>query len=98
MISDIEIMLNDSTSLYESITNNLKLWHEKVHSQKRFRDEWNEFIMRTRKLIQSTVEIEENFFPKLDLTTNSIELISQTYQKRLDDLMPTVKVYYTTLK
>ena len=94
MISDIEIMMNDSTSLFESITNNLKLWRSRIDTQKQFREEWNDFVLKTRRLIQTTTEIEESFFVKLfsEFGSSSSADISQTYQKRLDELMPTVKV------
>lgn len=92
MISDIELMMNDSTSLFESITNNLRIWREKLGTQKRFRDEWNEFLTRTRKLMQRTVDIEENFFPKhisnLETSTETLD----TNQQRLEQLMQEVKV------
>jgi hypothetical protein len=90
MISDIELMMNDSTSLFDSITNNLKIWRERVAAQKKFKDEWNEFLIYTRKLIQRATEVEENFLLKNFPTFESS--LSNSYQHRLEELMTVVKV------
>ena len=92
MISDIEIMMNDATSMFESITNNLKIWRSRLDSQRQFREQWNEFALKTRRLIQTTTELEENFFSQLAADFNSSTDISVTYQRRLDELMPNAKV------
>jgi hypothetical protein len=91
LISDIEIMLNESNSLYETIKSNLEIWQEKVTSRKQFKEEWQEFMIQSRRLIQRVMQTEEGFFPKLagDLG-DSIE-VSESYQRQLDQFMPTVK-------
>ena len=92
MISDIEIMQNDANSLYESIRNNLGIWRERVTTKKQFIEEWQEFIIKSRKLIQKTTQIEENFFPKVSGDFGDSLEIAQSYQRALDEFMPTVKV------
>ena len=65
LISDIEIMLNESNSLYETIKSNLEIWREKVTSRRQFKGEWQEFMIQSRQLIQRVMQTEEKFFPKL---------------------------------
>ena len=84
-------MLNDATSLYDGIKSTLDIWREKITSKKHFKEEWQQFMMDARKLIHKTSQIEENFFPKVTGDFgNSIE-IAESYQKNLDEFMPTVK-------
>jgi len=92
MISDIEIMLNDSSSLYESIRSNLGIWREKIETKKSFREEWQEFISGSRRLIQKTIDVEENFVSSLSRDFGDSLQTAESYQKSLDELMPTVKV------
>ena len=98
MISDIELLLNDSTSLFENIRSNLDIWREKICVKKQFKEEWQEFMIYARKLIQKIVQIEENFFPRItgDLG-NSLD-IADSYQKNLDDFMPTIKNITTEIE
>lgn len=65
MISDIELMMNDSISLFESIRSHLEIWREKISTKKKFKEEWQEFVTNARKLIKNIMLIEENFFLKL---------------------------------
>lgn len=90
LVSDIELMMNDSTSIFESIRSNLEIWREKLISKKRFKEEWHEFVTNARGLIKRTILIEDNFFPKSTQFENTME-ISRVYQKNLDEFMPTVK-------
>ena len=92
MVSDIEIMLGDSKSLFESIRSNLQLWREKINSKKQFKEEWQEFMIYTRKLIQKVAQTEENFLPKVGENFGNTVEIAESYQRRLDDFMPTIKV------
>jgi hypothetical protein len=92
MKSDIEIMLNDSNSLYESIKSNLDIWREKNESKKSFREEWHEFISRSRRLIQKTIDVEESFFSKFTGDFGNTLEAAESYQKSLNELMPSVKV------
>jgi hypothetical protein len=91
MMSDIERMLNDSKLLYENIKSNIEIWREKVQSRKMFKEQWQDFVISARKLIQKTIKTEENFFPKTtDEFGDSLE-IAQSYQKSLDEFMPIIK-------
>ena len=92
MVSDIEIMLNDSNSLYESIKSNLSLWREKKETKKVLKEEWHEFMAKARRLIQKTVDIEENILPKLIGDFSDSLEVAESYQKNFDDFMPSVKV------
>lgn len=98
MISDIEIMMNDATSLFESISKNLKMCRDRLESQKKFRQQWNEFALQARRLIQKTSELEESFFSHLADDFNSTTHISVSYQRRLDDLIPNAKVKKNVLQ
>jgi hypothetical protein len=91
MMSDIERMLNDSKSLYENIKSNIEIWREKVNGRKLFKENWQEFLLSARKLIKKTTKIEENFFPKTTDEFGSSLEIAQSYQKSLEEFMPTVK-------
>lgn len=84
-------MLSDSNSLYENVRSYLELWHKKLLNKKQFKDEWQEFMIHSRKLIQKTMQIEENFFPKTTGNFGDSIEIAQSYQKSLDEFMPTVK-------
>ena len=92
MVSDIEIVINDSNSLYESIRNNLGMWRQKIETKKIFKEEWHEFMSKARKLIQKTTEIEENFFPKLIGDFGDSLEMAESYQKSFDEFMPNIKV------
>ena len=85
-------MLNDSSSLYESIRSNLGIWREKIETKKSFREEWQEFISGSRRLIQKTIDVEENFVSSLSRDFGDSLQTAESYQKSLDELMPTVKV------
>ena len=91
LISDIEIMLNESNSLYETIKSNLEIWSEKVASRRQFKEEWQNFMIQSRCLIQRVMQTEEGFFPKLAGDLGDSLEISEAFQKRLDDFMPIVK-------
>lgn len=86
------MMINDSTSIYEAIRSNLDIWRQKIQSKKHFREEWSEFMTSSRNLIKKTMQIEENFFPKMTGDFGDSLDIAQSCQKSLDDFMPTVKV------
>ena len=91
LISDIEIMLNESNSLYETIKSNLEIWREKVTSRRQFIEEWQEFMIHSRRLIQKCMQTEEGFFPKMAGDLGDSLQISETYHQRLEEFMPTVK-------
>ena len=92
MISNVEIMLNDSNSVYESVRSSLSLWREKSECRKTLREEWQEFVQKSRKLVQKTADIEESFFPKLTGDFGDSLEIAESYQKSLNEFLPTVKV------
>ena len=91
LISDIEIMLNESNSLYETIKSNLEIWREKVTSRRQFKEEWQEFMIQSRQLIQRVMQTEEKFFPKLSGDLGHSLESSESYQRHLDNFMPSVK-------
>ena len=91
MISDIELIMNDATSQFENMRSHTQIWREKLSSQKRFKEEWQEFLINARQLIKKTMLIEENFFPKVTGEFGNTLEMAQTYQKNLDEFMPTVK-------
>lgn len=91
LVSDIEIMLNESNSLYETIKSNLEIWREKVSSRRQFKEEWQNFMIQSRRLIQRVMQTEESFFPKLAGDLGETLEVSEAFQKRLDDFMPIVK-------
>ena len=95
IISDIEIMLSSSASLFESMQNNLKLWREKMLSRNMFKEQWTEFITTTKETIKKTVEIEESFFSESNNSSSSLQHHSEvrkSYQKKVDDLIQVLKV------
>jgi hypothetical protein len=98
MISDVETMLSDSNSLYENVRSYLELWQKKLFNKKQFKDEWHEFMAQSRKLIQKTMQVEENFFPKTTGNFGDSIEIAQSYQKSLDEFMPTVKRITTEIE
>lgn len=91
MTSDIELIMNDATNQIENIRSHLDIWREKVSSQKRFKEEWQEFLITARQLIKKTILVEENFFPKVTGEFGNTLEMAQAYQKNLDEFMPTVK-------
>ena len=97
MISDIELMSNDANSLYESVRSKLGIWRARAESRKSFREEWHEFMSRARKVIQKTVEVEESFFPKLTGDFDDSLEIAESYQRSLNEFMPTVKVQFSCI-
>ncbi len=97
-ISDIEIKLNESASVFESIVNNLEIWKEKVYTKKQFSKDWQEYVIQARKLIQKMDQILENFFPKLSSDSANSTQMAEFYQSSLDQFMPTIKVKLLTFK
>ena len=87
-------MLNDSRSLFESIKRNLQLWREKMNSRKLFREEWQEFMIYARKLMQKVSDVEADFLPRVTGDFGNTIEIAESYQRRLDDFMPTIKVTF----
>jgi hypothetical protein len=98
LISDIEIMLNESNSLYETIKSNLEIWREKVTSRRQFKEEWQEFMVQSRRLIQKCMQTEEAFFPKMAGDLGDSLQKSEAYHQQLDEFMPTVKLITTEIE
>jgi hypothetical protein len=92
MMSDIERMLNESKSLYENVKSNIEIWREKVNTKKIFQEQWQEFLINARKIIQKTVKILDNFFPKVTAEFGNSFEIAQSYRKCLDEFNPTVEI------
>jgi hypothetical protein len=91
-VSDIEVMFNDSSALNDSVKSMLLLWKERVKNKNSLLEEWEEVLIRSRKTIQETINVEDNLFPKINPTQNSSKHIVETYEMALDNLMPQVKV------
>jgi len=61
-------------------------------TKKQFKQDWHQFILHTRQLIQKIGQLEDNLqTPNLD--TTNINQISDAYQRSIDDLMPTIKSF-----
>ena len=89
--SDIEMFLHETTSLFESVRNSLEIWRDRMNTKKQFKEEWHDYMITTRKLIQKISQTEENILPKLTGEIGSSLQIAESYQKSLDDLMPAIK-------
>ncbi len=85
-------MFNDSSALNDSVKSMLLLWKERVKNKNSLLEEWEEVLIRSRKTIQETINVEDNLFPKINPTQNSSKHIVETYEMALDNLMPQVKV------
>lgn len=91
LISDIEMFLNETMSLFESVRNSLEIWRDRMNTKKQFKEEWHDYMVTTRKLIQKISQTEENISPKLTGEIGSSLQIAETYQKSLDEFMPAIK-------
>jgi hypothetical protein len=86
-------MISDSVSLFEGIQHSLKMWREKVSSRNIFKDQWHAYILTTRQLIKSIVEIEEDFCSDINIADkSSYSTVSDFYQKKVSEIIPIVKV------
>lgn len=97
MISDIEIMVNEANSLFNSIKSTYEIWRERLNSKLTFKEEWQEFMVNARKMITKTTLVEENFFSKSTSNFESSLQVAESYQQSLDEFMPTIKVIFFSL-
>jgi hypothetical protein len=92
IVSDIEVMFNDSTALNDSVKSMLSLWRERVKIKNSLLEEWEEILIKSKKTIQETINAEDNWFPKINTKSTSSKHIIETYEQTLENLMPQVKV------
>ncbi len=86
-------MFNDSRALHDSVRSMLQLWRERIRTKNSLKEEWEEMIIHTRRLIQETANVEDNLFPKINSKFNNSTEIISAYEKTLNNMMPQVKVH-----
>ena len=85
-------MLNDSKSLSESMKATVEIWKGKLENEKILKDEWEQLMKNSRRLIQETTTVEEKFFPKTVVNTENYSEVVKLYENKLNEIQPMLKV------
>jgi hypothetical protein len=94
-------MQSDSKSLAESMKAIVELWKGKLQNQKTLKEEWEQFMANSKRLIQeTTTTIEETIFPRAPVNTEKYSEVIKFYENKLEEIQPMLKVRFvkTALK
>ena len=86
-------MISDSKAQFESIKAIVELWKGRVQNQKTLKDEWNQLVTNSRRLIHETTTVEQEIFPRAPtVNTENYSEVFKFYEKKLDEIQPMLKV------
>ena len=88
-------MISDSKALSESIKAIVELWKGRVQNQKTLKDEWNQLVNNSRRLIHETTIVEQEIFPRAPtVNTENYSEVVKLYENKLNEIQPMLKVNY----
>ena len=85
-------MLSDSKAFSESIKAIAELWKGKIQNQKALKEEWNQLVTNSRRLIQETVTVEQEIFPRAPINTENYSEVVKFYEEKLNEIQPLLTV------
>jgi hypothetical protein len=86
-------MISDAKAQSESMKAIVELWKGQVQNQKILKDEWNQLVTNSRRLIHETTTVEREIFPRVPtLNTENHSEIVRYYENKLDEIQPMLKV------